>query len=477
MPPRTDDGVADRMGVLVDLNDLHGLAELPDEAAARAFGSISPEAGPTAGAGWAAGPDCAQRTSSGLIAPQAKPKAAPPAISAPVQSGGIFTHAFTHGTAGSAFTPHSVPLPLAQGTPEAVAQAVAAMEAMEQQQMVASYLQHHCSSRAARSELTEGAYSSVPMPKAAQQHQLVPNPMQHHSYASFHMPVAQQPSAMPQATQHPQVGQHRLHTLRQHPYLWQQSQYVPAATLQYSFFPPSVMSVAQQAEVAYASAAISDASALAEAQDFDVPSSLKAIFVNCVMCDYTPRNPKQFPSSRWTTLEELVSKLAKHAPVEVKEIGHQNLRQLITEWYKDHPKFRELTFSAWGKRLKDKTPGAHPRSLSFKFCFEYPSGLRFDGRPRQRQRPTALPATATAQGRRPTLSWAAAPQPHRSHPPAFERPSLKAVRGSSAPYMLTRLQVHSRRWLLNGRRHRHYMVAARTAHAHCPISMASVVYE
>ena len=365
MPPRTDDGVGDRMGVLVDLKDLHGLAELPDEAAARAFGSISPESGPTAGAGWA-GPKCAQRTSSGHIALQAKPKAAPPAISAPVQSGGIFTHAFTHGIAGSAFTPHSVPLPLAQGTPEAVA-------ALEQHQMmVASYPQHHRSSRAERAGLTGGAYSAVPMPKAAQQHQLVPNPMQYHSYSSFQMPVAQQPSVMPQATQHPQVGQHQCHTLRQHPYLWQQSQYVPAATLQYSFSPPSVMSVAQQAEVAYASAAISDASALAEAQDFDVPSSLKAIFVNCVMCDYTPRNPKQFPSSRWTTLEELVSKLAKHAPVEVREIGHQNLRQIITEWYKDHPKFRELPFSAWGKRLKDKTPGAHPRSLCFKFCFEYP---------------------------------------------------------------------------------------------------------
>ena len=364
MPPCTDgDG---SMGVLVALKDLQGLVEMhQDEAAAASFGSFSPaESGPTAGAGCWPGPLCAQRTSSGHIALQAKPKAARPATSAPVQSGGIFTHVFTHGTAGSAFTPHGLPLSLTQGNPEAVA-------AVEQHQMVTSYLQHHCSSRAARAELT----------KAAQQHQqLVPNPMQqYHSHSSSQMPVAQQVlSVMPQATQHPMVGQHQCLTLREHSYPWQQSQYVPAATLQYSFSSPSIMSAAQQAEVAYASAAISEAaSALpVEAQDF-APNYLKAIFVNCVMCDYMPRNPKQLPSSRWTSLQELVSKLEKHAPMAVRDLGHQNLRQIITEWYKDHPKFRELPFSAWGKRLKDKTPGAHPRSLSFKFCFEHtPEGGR-----------------------------------------------------------------------------------------------------
>ena len=315
MPPCTDgDG---SMGVLVALKDLQGyVAEMQDESAAASFGSFSPaESGPTAGAGWP-GPLCAQRTSSGHIALQAKSKAARPATSAPVQSGGIFTHAFTHGT--------------------------------------------------------EAAYSSVLMPKAAQQHQqLVPNPMQYHSHSSSQMPVAQQVlSVMPQATQHPMVGKH--------PHPWQQSQYVPAATLQYSFSSPSMMSAAQQAEAAYASAAISEAASalLIEAQDF-APNSLKAIFVNCVMCDYTPRNPRQLPSTRWTSLQELVSKLEKHAPVEVRDLGHQNLRQIITDWYKDHPKFRELPFSAWGKRLKDKTPGAHPRSLSFKFCFEHtPEGGR-----------------------------------------------------------------------------------------------------
>ena len=98
MPPCTDgDG---SMGVLVALKDLQGLVEMhQDEAAAASFGSFSPaESGPTAGAGWPR-PLCAQRTSSGHIALQAKPKAARPATSAPVQSGGIFTHVFTHGSA------------------------------------------------------------------------------------------------------------------------------------------------------------------------------------------------------------------------------------------------------------------------------------------------------------------------------------------------------------------------------------------
>ena len=94
-----------------------------------------------------------------------------------------------------------------------------------------------------------------------------------------------------------------------------------------------------------------------------------------VMCDYTARIPKHFPTSRWATLEELVSKLQQHAPAEVARMGPQNLRQLITDWFKDHPNFTDLPFSAWGKRLKNNDPQAHSRSLTFKFCFEHTPGL------------------------------------------------------------------------------------------------------
>ena len=84
------------------------------------------------------------------------------------------------------------------------------------------------------------------------------------------------------------------------------------------------------------------------------------------MCDFTPRPPKEFPTSRWATLEQLVLQLEPYAPEEVARIGPQNLRQLITEWYKGHPAFAGLAYSAWGKRLKDMHPLAHPRSLTYK---------------------------------------------------------------------------------------------------------------
>jgi len=50
----------------------------------------------------------------------------------------------------------------------------------------------------------------------------------------------------------------------------------------------------------------------------------------------------------------------------------------------------------------------------------YPQAGRDDGRPRQRQRPAALPATATAQGAPPDPGQR--PQPLRSHPPALQWP-------------------------------------------------------
>ena len=118
--------------------------------------------------------------------------------------------------------------------------------------------------------------------------------------------------------------------------------------------PPSVMAVAQQL----------------------VPSSLslKEIFTMHVAPDFTPRAPKAFHTLKWATLEELILRLQQHAPAEVARLGPQNLRQLITEWYKGHPVFAGLCFSEWGKRLKDLHPHAHPRSLTYKFSLEFTPG-------------------------------------------------------------------------------------------------------
>ena len=105
------------------------------------------------------------------------------------------------------------------------------------------------------------------------------------------------------------------------------------------------------------------------------PKSLTlSLTLSLTRCDFTPRPPKDFPTSRWVTLEQLVIQLQQHAPAEVARIGPQNLRQLITEWYKGHPTFAGLAYSAWGKRLKDMHPLAHPRSLTYKFSFEFTPG-------------------------------------------------------------------------------------------------------
>ena len=324
--------------------DLEELAELPDAAAAVAFRSFTPGSSPGRGSGhnWA---PC---TAGGHTALQANPEAARLATSAPVQPCSFFTHG------PSAQASHGVPMSFAQA-------------AAHQQEihLVASFLQHQDNS-AGQTELASASYSSV-MSQFTQQ--FVPDSMQYNHSPSSLMSVAQQPSVMmPEATQ-------QFVLLQQH-------QFARPAPLPYNSSSASLMSVTQQPtpDAAYAPAhcatVISEAiPVLAVAQNL-VPSSLKEIFATHVMCDYTPRVPKQFATSRWATLEDLVSKLQQHAPAEVTKLGNQNLRQMITEWYKNHPAFENLPFSAWGKRLKNNAPQASARSLTFKFCFEHtPGGL------------------------------------------------------------------------------------------------------
>ena len=98
---------------------------------------------------------------------------------------------------------------------------------------------------------------------------------------------------------------------------------------------------------------------------------IQSIFMTRVMCDFTPKPPSALPTWKWATLEQLLDRLQLHVPWEMAQLRPDTLRQYITEWYKDHPAFASLPFTAWGKRLKDMDPAAHPRSLVFKFSFEY----------------------------------------------------------------------------------------------------------
>ena len=74
---------------------------------------------------------------------------------------------------------------------------------------------------------------------------------------------------------------------------------------------------------------------------------------------------------------ELIDLLRPHAPAEVRDLSSEQLKQLITEWYKDHPAYADQPFYAWCKKLKDNNAprvdprqGGRNRSQHFKFPFQ-----------------------------------------------------------------------------------------------------------
>lgn len=105
-------------------------------------------------------------------------------------------------------------------------------------------------------------------------------------------------------------------------------------------------------------------------------SALRQKFDELVMCDFTPRHPRDLPTSQWVSYPRLVRLFQPHAPLEVWHKGPGNLRQLIIEWYKDDSTFAGLAQNAWCKRMKSNNPQEHPGSGTsslhvYKFCFEY----------------------------------------------------------------------------------------------------------
>ena len=100
--------------------------------------------------------------------------------------------------------------------------------------------------------------------------------------------------------------------------------------------------------------------------------SLQKRFSMLVMCEFTPRSPSQLPTAQWTSYQELLRLIEPHATqTEVRHFGVGNLKQLIIQWYKDHPAFAGLAPAAWCKRC---TKAA--RTQVYKFCFEYTPGGR-----------------------------------------------------------------------------------------------------
>ena len=83
-----------------------------------------------------------------------------------------------------------------------------------------------------------------------------------------------------------------------------------------------------------------------------------ADYVTRVMCDFMPRRPNDLPTSQWATLEQLLNQLEPYAPGVVARLGPQSLRQLIIEWYKDHPAFVGLPSSEWAKEVQGELQDA-----------------------------------------------------------------------------------------------------------------------
>ena len=101
------------------------------------------------------------------------------------------------------------------------------------------------------------------------------------------------------------------------------------------------------------------------------PQSLREKFVMHVMCNFTPRPPADLPKSHWISYKRLVFLFQPFAPTEVWQHGPGNLKQLVTEWYMEHPAFAGLQPTDWCKLLKDKDAQPGSSSTVSKFSFEY----------------------------------------------------------------------------------------------------------
>tara|TARA_B100000795_G_scaffold37568_1_gene24772 strand:+ start:104 stop:466 length:363 start_codon:yes stop_codon:yes gene_type:complete len=103
-------------------------------------------------------------------------------------------------------------------------------------------------------------------------------------------------------------------------------------------------------------------------------SALQQRFDAFVMCDFTPRSPRELPRPQWISYQALFHLFQPHAPTEVWLMGPNSLRVTIIKWYKSHPAFAGLEASAWCKRLTTIDPQDGSSVYVYKFCFQYTPG-------------------------------------------------------------------------------------------------------
>ena len=95
------------------------------------------------------------------------------------------------------------------------------------------------------------------------------------------------------------------------------------------------------------------------------PSALQAKFHALVMCNFTPRNPRELPPPCWVSYNTLFHLFEPHVPAEVWQVGPGNLKQLITKWFQGHPAFAGLEPSVWCRRVTEQS------RCIYKFSFEH----------------------------------------------------------------------------------------------------------
>lgn len=108
------------------------------------------------------------------------------------------------------------------------------------------------------------------------------------------------------------------------------------------------------------------------------PPTAREVFMEQVMCNYTPFQPALLPKAEWTSYDHLYKLFEKASPVKVAKKGPNNLKQLIAEWFKGHAAFCDadtgepLRHKDWCDRLH--VAGDHAANRVCKFSFKHTPG-------------------------------------------------------------------------------------------------------
>ena len=109
-----------------------------------------------------------------------------------------------------------------------------------------------------------------------------------------------------------------------------------------------------------------------------VPKTVRQLFMEHVMRDFTPTDPVLLPFGEWTSYNHLHALYQRVSPIKVAHSGPNNLKQLIAMWFKDHEAFLDekdepIRLKEWCKRLAEV--GVASRNQLTKFSFKHTPGV------------------------------------------------------------------------------------------------------